>query len=81
MCLPAMSELCTCLLPSLPHSCMWFLHDATPLLVAGVPSGLRFWPGLMDAVKGAVGREAEQLFDKLAYVADKVGVSECVCVW
>eukprot|EP00883_Tetradesmus_obliquus_P007001 jgi/Sobl393_1/17573/SZX71393.1 len=37
----------------------------------GVPSGLRFMPGLMEAVKGAVRREAGQLLDKVAYVASK----------
>jgi hypothetical protein len=39
---------------------------------AGVPSALRFMPGLLDAVKSAVSREAAQLFDKLMFVADKV---------
>jgi hypothetical protein len=39
---------------------------------AGVPSGLRFMPGLMEAVKGAVRREAAQLLDKVHYVASKV---------
>jgi hypothetical protein len=38
----------------------------------GVPSGLRYMPGLLDAVKGAVQREAAQLFDKMQYVASKV---------
>jgi hypothetical protein len=28
-------------------------------------------PGLLDAVRGAVTREAAQLFDKIAYVAAK----------
>ncbi|KAF6261798.1 hypothetical protein COO60DRAFT_723196 [Scenedesmus sp. NREL 46B-D3] len=43
----------------------------------GVPSGLRFMPGLMEAVKGAVRREVAQLLDKVHYVASKVrpGVS------
>jgi hypothetical protein len=31
-------------------------------------------PGLLDAVKAAVAREANQLFDKLAFVASKVGM-------
>jgi len=39
---------------------------------AGVPTALRFMPGLLDAVKGAVAREAAQLLDKLAFVASKV---------
>lgn len=34
---------------------------------------LRFMPGLIDAVRSAVSRESEQLFDKLAFVAGKVG--------
>jgi hypothetical protein len=38
----------------------------------GVPTALRFMPGLLDAVKSAVAREASQLFDKLAFVAGKV---------
>lgn len=45
---------------------VWFIF-------AGVPTALRFMPGLLDAVKAAVGREANQLFDKLAFVASKVG--------
>lgn len=39
---------------------------------AGVPTALRYMPGLLDAVKAAVSREAAQLFDKLAFVANKV---------
>eukprot|EP00775_Hariotina_reticulata_P004649 gene4649-4902_t len=39
----------------------------------GVPSSFRFMPGVLDAVKGAVEREAAQLFDKMQYVASKVG--------
>jgi hypothetical protein len=39
---------------------------------AGFPSALRFMPGLLDAVKSAVSREAAQLFDKLTFVAGKV---------
>jgi hypothetical protein len=34
-------------------------------------------PGLLDAVKAAVAREANQLFDKLAFVASKVGIAGC----
>lgn len=30
-------------------------------------------PGLLDAVKAAVAREASQLLDKLAFVTSKVG--------
>lgn len=49
------------------------------LSTAGVPTALRFMPGLLDAVKSAVGREAGQLLDKLAYVAYKVFV--CAGGW
>lgn len=39
---------------------------------AGVPTALRFMPGLLDSVKAAVKREAAQLLDKVYYVAQKV---------
>jgi hypothetical protein len=50
------------------------LTDRLPVSVcpAGVPHALRFMPGLLDAVKSAVAREAAQLFDKLDFVAKKV---------
>ncbi|KAF8068318.1 TPP1 [Scenedesmus sp. PABB004] len=38
----------------------------------GVPPALRYMPGLLDAVRGAAGREAGQLLDKVQYVAAKV---------
>ncbi|GBF93872.1 hypothetical protein Rsub_06871 [Raphidocelis subcapitata] len=38
----------------------------------GVPTALRRIPGLMDAVRGTVGRESTALLDKLAFVASKV---------
>lgn len=44
----------------------------------GVPTALRFMPGLLDAVKGAVAREAAQLLDKLAFVASKVRPGMCL---
>ncbi|KAF8058339.1 hypothetical protein HT031_005656 [Scenedesmus sp. PABB004] len=48
----------------------------------GVPPALRFMPGLLDAVTGAVSREAAQLLDKIQYVAAKVrpgvGVAQAV---
>lgn len=44
----------------------------TACCCAGVPSGLRFMPGLLDAVRAAVAREAGQLFDKIRYVTEKV---------
>lgn len=43
--------------------CMW---------PKGVPPGMRRLPGLMDAVRGAVGRESAQLMDKLAYIESKM---------
>lgn len=43
-----------------------------------MPHALRFMPGLLDAVKSAVAREAAQLFDKLSYVANKVGTASRV---
>lgn len=38
----------------------------------GVPTALRFMPGLLDAVKGTVKREAAQLLNKIYYVSQKV---------
>lgn len=35
-------------------------------------------PGLLDAVKGAVKREAAQLLDKVYYVAQKVRIYNIV---
>lgn len=52
--------------------CVMAALTVLTLSPAGVPSALRFMPGLLDAVKSAVLREAAQLFDKLIFVAGKV---------
>ena len=57
------------------HVCLCVCVCVSP---AGVPSGLRFMPGSMEAVKGAVRREVAQLLDKVHYVASKVSVSDTV---
>lgn len=62
-----------------PHTTEFCAGCCPSVYPAGVPHALRFMPGLLDAVKGAVAREAAQLFDKLAYVANKVGILQSGC--
>lgn len=54
------------------HSLSLHCATAAAAAVTGVPTALRFMPGMLDAVKGAVKREAAQLLDKVYYVAQKV---------
>lgn len=41
---------------------------------AGLPPGMRFVPGLSDAVRASIGREVRQMLDKITYVADLVSL-------